>query len=97
MTKQQVKPSIQNVVNRFNAYNVAVAECEAADKAWENELSSEELESAFDDAYSKQSKAFNRLVGAVIGFTDGKIGRTDVQSLIAFRPDEFIELVESAA
>lgn len=97
MTKQQVKPSIQNVVNRFNAYNAAVAECDAADKAWENDPASEELEAAFDAAYSKQGKAFNSLVGAVMGFTDGKLGRTDVQRLIAFRFDEFAELIARAA
>lgn len=91
------KPSIDNIKRRFAAYEQAVSECDAAEAAWVNDPESAELETAFDAAYSKQGKTFNSLVGAVVGFTDGKLARNDVRRLVAFNHDEFAELIARAA
>lgn len=91
------KQSIENIAKRFEAYKTAMAECDKAEAAWDVHVDSEECEAAFDRARKAEIKAFDSLVGAVISFTGGKLDRNDVRRIIAFKIDEFEQIINRAA
>lgn len=54
----------------------------------------EEIEKAFDEAYTKEWEVFNKLIDEVVKFTKGKIDRKQAYNMIQLKRDELRKIFE---
>ena len=54
----------------------------------------EELEKAFDEAYTKEWEVFNKLIDEVVKFTEGKIDRKQAYNMIQLKRSELKSIIE---
>ena len=54
----------------------------------------EEIEKAFDEAYSKEWEVFNKLIDEVVKFTEGKIDRKQAYNIIQLKRSELKSLLK---
>ena len=64
------------------------------DKLMEENPDNEEIEKAFDEAYTKEWEVFNRLIDEVVKFTEGKIDRKQVYNMIQLKRSELKNIIE---
>ena len=64
------------------------------DKLMEENSDNEEIEKAFDEAYTKEWEVFNKLIDEVVKFTEGKIDRKQAYNMIQLKRSELKSIIE---
>ena len=64
------------------------------DNLMEENPDNEEIEKAFDEAYSKEWEVFNKLIDEVVKFTEGKIDRKQAYNMIQLKRSELKSIIE---
>lgn len=75
----------------------AAEACDAADRAWCENVESRELEAAFDAAYRAQHEAEARLYAAIEAFTGGAIDRKTARLMWVKKREQLRSLIARAA
>ena len=84
---------MENIKNLFNKYLELEAAADAADDAWSNDPESEELEAAFDSAYTAEHEAHMALVDAIVDFTSGRITAPVARVMLSAKREELKSLI----
>ena len=64
------------------------------DNLMEENPDNEEIEKAFDEAYTKEWEVFNKLIDEVVKFTEGKMDRRQAYEMIQVKRDELRKIIE---
>ena len=81
----------------LKALKIAEMEATKADEAWEADPENEELEAAFDEAYSKEFEARENLAKAIVKTTFGKIDIQTARNMIRIKRMELETLISKMA
>ena len=63
------------------------------DKLMVENPDNEEIEKAFDEAYTKEWEVFNKLIDEVVKFTEGKIDRKQAYNMIQLKRSELKSII----
>lgn len=81
----------------FNEYKIAVEEANKADSEWERNPMSEELEAAFDEAYTKEFELFEELTNKIVELGNGQISKGIATTMIRTKYEEVEALIKMIA
>lgn len=81
----------------FLEYREALKEANKADEAWEKDPCNEELEKAFDFAYSKEFDLFQKLQNEIVTISGGKISKGTASAMINGRFEDLEKIIERIA
>ena len=78
----------------FNELEELEKESNRLDNLMEENPGNEEIEKAFDEAYTKEWEVFNKLIDEVVKFTEGKIDRKQAYNMIQLKRSELKSIIE---
>ena len=78
----------------FKKFEEAEKRADAADEAWGNEPENEELEKAFDEAYTAEWEARKALTSEIVKITNGQIDEKTANTMLNVKRSELKALIE---